>query len=353
MSARMSKGLALTVAIMAIACGCTAEQGGGTPAGTATPATPPTTDSTTANEVGPPATGDLFARIPDIVQRVEPSVVTIFTAGGVGSGVVYDDKGSIVTNAHVVGDATQVQVGLASGARIPGRVLAADTVTDLAVADVERDGLRPAEFEPTLPRLGELVLAIGSPLGFENSVSAGIVSGVGREIPLAESRALVDLIQTDAAISPGNSGGALVNAGGKVVGINEAYIPPQEGAVSLGFAIPAATAVDVARQLLESGEAVHPFIGISPGRLTPEIAQALGLGTAEGVLVREVVPNSPAAAAGLRPGDVITSVQGPVVRTVEDFFGELRKVEPGDKVTLTVQRDGQTETLTVTAGRLQ
>lgn len=157
-----------------------------------------------------------------------------------------------------------------------------------------------------------MVLAIGSPLGFLGTVTAGIVSGLGREIPGSAARtfALVDLIQTDAAISSGNSGGALLDTEDRVVGINEAYIPPAADAVSLGFAIPSATAVDVAEQLLADGTAPHPSLGVSVGGLTPAIKQRLGVQADAGALVIEVDPGGPAAVAGLRPGDVITAVAG-------------------------------------------
>lgn len=162
---------------------------------------------------------------------------------------------------------------------------------------------------------------MGTPLGFANSVTAGIVSGLGREIPgsAQNTRALVDLIQTDAAISPCNSGEALVNTEGEVVGINEAYIPPQQGAVSLAFAIPAPTVTDVAEKLLKTGKASHPFIGIVPTRITQEIVDALGLATTTGALVRDVVEAGPAAAAGVRTGDVITKLNDVDIRNVEEF----------------------------------
>ena len=300
-----------------------------------------------------PAAEGLIAQLPGVVQRVEPSVVTIFTGQGLGSGVVYDEGGIIVSNAHVVGRSEQVEIAFADGSRTTGMVLATDQITDLAVIQAEREDLPPATFVEQLPQVGELVLAMGSPLGLENTVTAGIVSGLGREIPgsAAQSRALVDLIQTDAAISPGNSGGALVNARGEVVGINEAYIPPQAGAVSLGFAIPAGTVVDVVQDLLDDGQATHPYVGVVPGRLTPEIAEALGLDVSRGVLVLDVVEGGPAAEAGAQRGDVIVSFAGEPVESVEDFLGELRGVAPGDQVEIVVNRGGEQVTLNVTIGR--
>ena len=300
------------------------------------------------------APGSASLPLPEVVERVEPSVVTVFAGSGVGSGVVYRDDGTVVTNAHVVGRARQVELALADGSRVDGQVLATDPVTDLAVIRADSDDLPAATFQESLPRVGETVLAIGSPLGFTNTVTAGIVSGLGREIPgsARTSRALVDLIQTDAPISPGNSGGALVDTSGEIVGINEAYIPPQAGAVSLGFAIPAATVVDVVDELLATGRASHPFLGIVPDRLTDRLAEAFDLDVDGGVLVREVTEDGPAARAGIEAGDVVTTFDGERVRTVEEFLGALRESEPGDRVDVEIVRQDETRTVQVTLGRL-
>lgn len=311
-----------------------------------------------AQTAGPGATaapGDrlgIVASLPDTVERVEPSVVTIFTDRGVGSGVVYNADGVIVTNAHVVAGREQVEVGLADGSRIPAQVVALDEVTDLAVVRVERKGLPAARFQQELPRPGELVLAMGSPLGFANSVTVGVVSGLSREIPgsATQTRSLVDLIQTDAAISPGNSGGALVDADGEVVGINEAYIPPAVGAVSLGFAIPAATVVDVVEELLADGTATHSFLGLQLGRLTPNIAEQFDLPADRGVVVLDVVAGGPGAAAGIGAGDVIVTLAGELVASYEDLLGKLRGTEPGQRLDVVVNRDGKELTLPLVIG---
>jgi serine protease DegQ len=289
--------------------------------------------------------------IPALVRKVEPSVVTIAHDQGSGSGVVWSKDGVVVTNAHVVGDVRQVEVAFFDGRRADGRVRATDPDTDLAVVDVERDDLQPATFQKTLPAVGELAVAMGSPLGFQNTITAGIISGLHREIPGSAQqgiRSLVDLIQTDAAISPGNSGGALVNAEGQVVGINVAYIPPEQGAVAIGFAIPGATAVDVVGQLLRNGRATHSYLGINPDQVTREIAAELGLDEARGVVVLEVVEGAPAAEAGVQPGDVITGMDDARIDTVEDLFGELRQRRPGTRARLTVIRDGRSQEVTVT-----
>jgi serine protease DegQ len=203
----------------------------------------------------------------------------------------------------------------------------------------------------TVAHVGELAVVIGSPLGFENSVTAGIISGLHREIPGSAAqgiRSLVDLIQTDAPISPGNSGGAVVNGRGEIVGISDAYIPPQQGAVSIGFAIPSATTVDVVGDLLRSGRATHAYLGIVPDQVTPDVAGQLGLDQATGVLVRDVGEGTPAAAAGIQPGDVLTRLDDQQLDTVEDFLGELRQHRPGDRVNVTVVRDGREQQVTAT-----
>jgi serine protease DegQ len=217
---------------------------------------------------------------------------------------------------------------------------------------VARSGLPAARFETALPEVGALAIALGSPLGFENTATAGIVSGLGREIPAegAEGQPMVDLIQTDAAISPGNSGGALVNGAAAVIGVNEAYIPPSAGAVSLGFAIPSATVVHVVDQLLRSGRAQHAYLGIQPAPLTPEIAQQLGVDRTDGVVVLSVTQGSPAAAAKLEQGDIIVSLDGTPIRTLSDLYAALRQQRPGDRVGIRVVRDGAEQTITVTLG---
>ena len=294
----------------------------------------------------------VFAQIPDLVDRVEPSVVAILTDGGQGSGVVWDADGAVVTNHHVVAGATEVEVAFADGRRVDADVVATDPPTDLAVVRADRSELPAASFADALPRVGELAIAIGNPLGFENTVTAGIISGLGRAIPGAaqEAPALIDLIQTDAAISPGNSGGALVNADGRVVGINVAYIPPTAGAESLGFAIPAPTVRDVVTQLLDEGRVRHAFFGVRPSRLTPEIARQLDVEQDRGVLVIEVTPGSPAASAGIEPGDVLLRAGDRELQSVEDFLAVLRGRDPGDSLDVTLARGGDERTVTVRLG---
>ncbi|PRY20167.1 S1C family serine protease [Pseudosporangium ferrugineum] len=309
-------------------------------------------------EAAPAASASAAAAQPDaivdVVSAMEPSVVTIHTGEGLGSGVIYRADGVIVTNAHVVGSATRVQVSFADGTQIPGQVTGSDDLTDLAVVKVGRDNLPAVTVRQELPRQGETALALGSPLGFENTVTKGIISGVSRQIPASTTggRPLVDLIQTDAPISPGNSGGALLDAQGRLVGVNEAYIPPAAGAVSLGFAIPASTVVDVTDQLLKNGKVAHPFLGVVLTSVTPEVARALGMDVTAGAVVRQVQPGSPAATAGIRTGDVIVGFQSTTVETVGDVYAALRTVKPGDRVTVKVNRGGTVTDLPITLGTL-
>ena len=287
--------------------------------------------------------------IPKLVERVQPQVVTVLTRGGLGSGVIYRSDGIILTNEHVIRGSDSVQIAFADGRREPGKVVAGDVDTDLALVRVDRRDLPAATFQTALPPVGSQAIVLGSPLGFDKSVTAGIISGQHRSIPgsARESAALVDLMQTDAAISPGNSGGAVVNADGRVIGISEAYIPPEQGAVAIGFAIPAATAVNVANQLLEKGNVQHAFIGVQPAQLTPQLAQELGLKQSSGVLVYDVARGGPAEKAGIEPGDVLISAPGKRLTTVEDLFVALRDHRPGQTISLERVHDGNRETVNV------
>jgi serine protease Do len=223
-----------------------------------------------------------------------------------------------------------------------------DRSTELAVIKVDRGNLPAAIFSDDNDlAVGELAVAIGSPSGFQSTVTAGIISGLNREVPARltggqQDQALIDLIQTDAPISPGSSGGALANRDGEVVGINVAYLPPQQtGAESIGFAIPADTVTSVADQLIDNGRVSNPFLGIRYRDLTPEIAEQFSLSAANGVIIIEVEPRSPADAAGLRREDAITALGSTRIEDSGDLLGALRDYRPGDTVTLTVVRGGR------------
>jgi serine protease Do len=305
-----------------------------------------------------------------VASKVGPSVVQVNVRAvqqtplgtrrgeGIGSGVIYRQDGYIVTNNHVVEGATGVNVAFADGTIEDATVVGADPNTEIAVIKVERDDLPAATFEGDTPVVGQLAVAIGSPSGFESTVTSGVVSGVGREFPpeltgsgTAARSALTDLIQTDAAISPGNSGGALADRDGEIIGINVAYLPPaQTGAVNLGFAVPSDTAVSVADQLIEEGEVTTPYLGVLTTDLSPEDAGRFDLPVDSGALVEQVVPGSPAREAGVRKGDIITALGDARVAGYGDLLGALRDHEPGDRVTLTIFRNGDENKLEVTLG---
>ncbi len=296
-----------------------------------------------------------YGDLPALVRNVQPTVVTVVTDEGLGSGVVWSADGVVVTNAHVVGDADDVALIFADGKRVAAKVQASDSLTDLAVVKAARSGLTPANFETKLPPLGALAVAVGSPLGFTNSVTVGVVSGTYRSIPgsASETQALVNLIQTDAAVSPGNSGGALVNDVGDVVGIVSAYIPPSAGAVALGFAIPSSVVVKIVDQLLKTGEAEHSYLGLVPTELTKQLKTQLDIDADQGVVVLDVVARGPADDAGIRPGDVIVSADGKEISTPEDLVGVVRDHSPGDEISIALVRDGQKKTVTATLGDLE
>jgi serine protease DegQ len=320
-------------------------QVGSPPSGTSGSAAPGTSASASSAGGGTVTAGG--PSIPDLVEQVRPSVVAILRADGAqGSGVIARADGVIITNDHVVEGVRTVTVLYADGRRDQGDVKATDPRSDLAVVRVDRTGLPAATFRDDEPRVGELALAIGNPLGFAESVTAGIVSGLGRSIPgsASTSPALIDLIQTDAAISPGNSGGGLVSGDGRFMGINVAYIPPSGGAVSIGFAIPSPTVTDVVDQLLTTGHVQHAYLGVSPATVDQQTAAAYALPVDAGAVLVDVVADGPAAKAGLKPGDIVTRVGDSEITSAEDLLTALRKHAPGDEVTVHVVRDtGETD----------
>jgi len=314
-----------------------------------------------ASTVPPAATAQVSAGVldlPALVRQIEPSIVAVsatnrFGPAGEGSGVIVREDGVIVTNHHVVDGADAVVVALADGSQIPADVEAVDPVSDLAALRVDRDDLPAARLSDGYPQVGEPAIAIGNPLGFESTVTAGIVSGLGRSIPARSAQgglSLVDLIQTDAAISPGNSGGALVGADGRIIGINVAYIPPSAGAVSLGFAIPAPTVRDVVDELLEDGTADHAYLGARLATVSPQISTELDLGAPSGAAIIAVEHDGPAATAGLSPGDVITGIDGEPVRDVPGLLTLLRRYDPGDRAVLTVVDASSERSVTIEFG---
>ncbi len=292
-----------------------------------------------------------------VAERISPAIVTLEVTGAdgesVGSGVIYSADGWIVTNRHVVEGATTMTVHLEDGRDFPGRVYGIDTLTDLAIVKVEATGLTAATLgRSSAIQVGQTAIAIGSPLGvYTNSVTAGIISAIGREIT-TESGRLDGLLQTDAAINPGNSGGALVDSSGAVIGINTAI--STEGA-GIGFAIP----IDIARPIMEQAlagiELSRPWIGIRYVALNRRTAAENNLTLFQGAWISGgaesgIVPGSPAETAGLADGDIVTKVQGVLIDELHPLQDLLVQYSPGTVIVLDVLRAGATVQISVTLG---
>jgi 2-alkenal reductase len=312
---------------------------------------------------------DIQTTITDAVQKVGPAVVTIVgTVSGQmtffgstgdqtvsGSGFFISKNGYIITNNHVVEGTKEVSIILSDGTNEKATIVGTDPYSDIAV--LKTDGTVPAVAtlgNSDLLQPGETVIAIGSPLGdFKNTVTVGVVSATGRSIDTGQGYQVEGLIQTDAAINQGNSGGPLVNLAGEVIGINNMIIRGSgTGAVAegLGFAIPVNTAQAVATQILAKGYFARPFMGISYQAISPNIAMTYHLPAQWGVYVTKVAPNSPASAAGLQVGDIITSIGDVQMDESHGYLNVLYTYSPGDKVTLGVLRDGKEISLEITLG---
>lgn len=310
----------------------------------------------------------------DLAQRVAPSVVQILTTGYAppsspgagllakqrvtGSGVIVDPDGYIVTNAHVVEGARRIQVLVrevpprgasvlkSRGERLGAVVVGIDPETDLAVLKVQRTGLRALSFgDSEALRQGQLVMAFGSPLGFDNSASLGVVSSVARQL---ETESPMIYVQTDAPINPGNSGGPLVDADGRVIGINTLIVSKSGGSEGLGFAAPSNIVKNVFEQIRETGRVRRGEMGASTQTLTPTLAAGLGLDRTEGVLVSDVAADSGAARGGLQPGDVIVAVDGKPMENARQLSVNLYRRAPGAAVVLDVLRGSSRRQLAVT-----
>jgi Do/DeqQ family serine protease len=337
----------------------------------------------------PTATGTNF--VTQVVQRVGPAVVRIEASRtvtsrvpavfndpffrqffgsqlpeqqsrvqrGTGSGFIISRDGSILTNAHVVAGADTVRVILKDGRSFEGKVLGTDELTDVAVVKIQSNNLPTIELgNSDQLQAGEWAIAIGNPLGLDNTVTTGIISATGRssnQIGAPDKR--VEFIQTDAAINPGNSGGPLLNANGQVIGMNTAIIQRAQG---LGFAIPINTAQRIANQLIATGQVQHPYLGIQMVELTPQIKERLNsdpnsgvtVNEDRGVLIMRVMPNSPAAQAGLRAGDVIQQLNGRTVTEASTIQKAVENTEVGGDVRLGLRRNGQNINLAVRTGAL-
>lgn len=311
---------------------------------------------------------DISTAITDTVDRVGPSVVTVVNtrrsdqslfgsveAVGSGSGAIISGDGYIVTNNHVVEGADELSVILADGSELPAELVGVDSFADLAVIKVEGDMPAVIEFgNSDLIKPGETAIAIGSPLGdFKNSVTVGVVSAVDREIDTSTYYQMEGLIQTDAAINSGNSGGPLVNLAGQIIGINTLVIRGEMGAPSaqgLGFSIPSNVARAVVEQIIEDGYVSRPALGITWGWVTPGIARRNRLPVEYGAFITDVGEDTPAEAAGLLPGDIILKIDDNVLDDEHPFINALFEYSPGDIVELLVLREGEQISVEVTLG---
>lgn len=274
------------------------------------------------------------------VRMLQDQLFRVFPVEGVGSGVVIDEKGYILTNNHVIDDAERLKVTLTDGRVLRGKVVGNDEMTDLAVIKVEAEQPLPAAELGNSDDLkaGQIVVAIGNPFGLTGgpAVTAGIVSSLNRSIQARSG--VLELIQTDAAINPGNSGGPLVNTKGEVIAINTANMPYAQG---IGFAVPINTAKLILKELIEKGKVTRPWIGVASMKLTPQLARYYGLPASEGALIANVEPYSPADDAGLRRGDIIEGIDGSRVEDPSQIASHVRKRHVNDQLTLTVNRYGR------------
>ena len=277
---------------------------------------------------------------------------------GQGSGFVFaadkgllSDKTYILTNNHVVEKAEKILVKFQDGREFAAKVTGRDPQSDVAVIEVEASGLRPLPLgDSSKLEVGEWVVAIGNPFGLSHTLTVGVVSATGRtSIGINDYE---DFIQTDAAINPGNSGGPLVNLEGEVVGMNTAIFSRSGGYMGVGFAIPINLAGAIANQLIEHGEVTRGYLGIVIQPLTADLAESFGIGQTQGILVAQVSEDSPAAAAGLRQGDIIVEYQGEPVNNVGTFRNRVSLTRPGSRESLIVLRDGERRALSVTIGKL-
>jgi len=314
-------------------------------------------------------------------QRVIPSVVNIFTqqkmptnnhpalndpifryffgdrlderprqASNLGSGVIVSQNGFILTNHHVIEAADEIQVALENGQTLPARVVGTDPETDLAVLKISANALPAITFaESDTLRIGDWVLAVGNPFGVGQTVTAGIVSALGRTH--LGINTFENFIQTDAAINPGNSGGALVDVAGHLVGVNSAIYSRTGGSQGIGFAIPVSIARQVMEQIIREGGVVRGWVGIEVQDLTPELAESFNLDKTEGALIAGVLKGGPADLGGVRPGDILLAVNGSTVTDSSSLLNLIAALKPGDKARLTVARKNQSLDLPIQVGR--
>lgn len=284
-----------------------------------------------------------------VVAKVSPSIVLIESPGGLGSGVVFNADGDIVTNDHVLGTATSFRVTTADGKMYSASVVGAYAPSDIAVIKASGANLRPASFANSSKlRVGQIVLAMGNPLGLQSSVSDGVVSAVGRNVTEPNGAVIPNMVQTSAAINPGNSGGGLVNLQSQVIGMPTlGAIDPQIGSAvpGIGFALSSNTVTDFANQIIKNGRVVNThraYLGLQLGDLTGAV----------GVVVLGVAPSGPSETAGVQVGDIIVSINGKSTPSTPAMAQLLADLSPGDTATLNIKRNGQGMSVTVTLGEL-
>ncbi len=266
-----------------------------------------------------------------------------------GSGVIVSAEGYIITNNHVVEGADAIEVGLADGRKATAKVVGTDPETDLAVIRIKERNLPVMVLgQPDEARVGDVVLAIGNPFGVGQTVTMGIISAVGRNN--LHINHFENFIQTDAAINFGNSGGALVDTHGNLLGINSAIYSQTGGSIGIGFAIPVSTARTVLESIIKHGQVVRGWIGIESQDITPELADSFGLARKSGAIIAGVVRNGPADRAGVRPGDILLAVEGKPVASTGDMLNLVAQLEPGAKARLTLMRQNRESTVDVTVG---
>jgi serine protease DegQ len=269
---------------------------------------------------------------------------------GLGSGVIVSEDGFILTNHHVIESVDQIEVALADSRKVRARVVGTDPETDLAVLKIELEKVPSITFaQPEQLRVGDVVLAIGNPFGVGQTVTLGIVSGLGRShlgITTFEN-----FIQTDAAINPGNSGGALVDAGGNLVGINTAIYSQTGGSMGIGYAIPVSIARQVMEQIVQKGSVTRGWIGVGVQDITPELAQSLNLAASRGVLITQVERGSPADKGGIKPGDVLLAVNNRPVADTSTMLNLIAALPPGQRAAIKLTRNQAESELSVTIGR--
>jgi putative serine protease PepD len=300
-----------------------------------------------------PQTDGSALSVEEVARRILPSVARVDVANpfarGSGSAVIFRQDGYLLTNAHVVAGAQEVQVTLPDGSRRNANVVGDDPTSDLAVLKIDATNLPVPQFAQELPQVGATVVAVGSPFGFDATVTAGVVSALGRRLDAPNGTVLPETIQTDAAINPGNSGGPLVDDQARIVGINTAIFSPSGTNNGIGFAIPITNVMPFAQEIIEKGFVEHAQLGVAVQDIDSSIADLYGLPKA-GALVGEVAPGSGAEQAGLQRGDIITAVDGEKIDSASDLQARIRALKPSAKIRLKIVRDGNEREVTATLG---